>query len=69
MDGADKETRSDSSRNDGIGEEAVRTGSRVGRMLSRIASTPTSAPGPAPDGGYDAWMAVMSAHFIFMDTW
>ncbi|WDK17652.1 major facilitator superfamily transporter [Colletotrichum graminicola] len=69
MDGTDKETRSDSSRDDGVGGEPVRTGSRVGRVLSRIASTPTSDPGPPPDGGYDAWMAVLSAHFIFMDTW
>ncbi|KAK1477787.1 major facilitator superfamily transporter [Colletotrichum abscissum] len=67
----EKETRSDSSRNEGglVGEETHRTGSRVGRVLSRIASAPTADPGPPPDGGYNAWMAVLSAHFIFMDTW
>ncbi|KAK1989926.1 major facilitator superfamily transporter [Colletotrichum falcatum] len=69
MDGADKETRSDSSRNDGVGEQAAGAGSRVGRVLSRIVSAPASDPEPPPDGGYDAWMAVLSAHFIFMDTW
>lgn len=59
MDGTDKETRSDSSRADGIGadEPPVGAGSRVGRVLSRIASAPTADPGPPPDGGYDAWMA------------
>lgn len=58
MDSTDKETRSDSSRNDGLVDvEAAATESRVGRVLSRIASVPTTDPGPPPDGGYSAWMA------------
>ncbi|KAF6827396.1 major facilitator superfamily transporter [Colletotrichum musicola] len=58
MGGADKETRSDSSRNDVfVGEQTARPESRVGRVLSRIASVPTTDPGPPPDGGYSGWMA------------
>lgn len=59
MDSTDKEINSDYSRKDDglIAEPTARPGSRVGRVLSRIASAPTSDPGPPPDGGYNAWMA------------
>ncbi|TDZ75089.1 Aspyridones efflux protein apdF [Colletotrichum trifolii] len=70
MDKAEKDTRSDSSRNDAVVQDRTcRPESRASRVLSRIASVPTRQPGPPPDGGYSAWMAALGAHFIFMDTW
>ncbi|KAF4976456.1 hypothetical protein FZEAL_6894 [Fusarium zealandicum] len=30
---------------------------------------PPLGPGPAPDGGWVAWMAVLSGHFVVMNSW
>ncbi|KAF4964309.1 hypothetical protein FSARC_7754 [Fusarium sarcochroum] len=39
------------------------------RVLRRITSRSTVAPGPAPDGGFRAWMCVLGTHLVVMNTW
>ncbi|CAG9986896.1 unnamed protein product [Clonostachys byssicola] len=39
------------------------------RVLSRIASSTTIDPGPPPDGGFRAWMCVLGAHLVVLNTW
>ncbi|OLN87648.1 Riboflavin transporter MCH5-like protein 6 [Colletotrichum chlorophyti] len=50
----------------GLGPE---TGNVIGREPSRAPSRASIAPGPPPDGGVTAWMAVFSAHLVIMNTW
>ncbi|KAH7270906.1 major facilitator superfamily domain-containing protein, partial [Fusarium solani] len=39
------------------------------RVLSRITSRTSITPGPAPDGGFRAWMCVLGTHLVVMNTW
>ncbi|SPO05102.1 related to monocarboxylate transporter 4 [Cephalotrichum gorgonifer] len=40
----------------------------IGRVLSRV-SAHSVEPGPPPDGGRAAWMAVLCLHLIVMNSW
>ncbi|EGY20287.1 riboflavin transporter MCH5 [Verticillium dahliae VdLs.17] len=71
--------RADASSNatsDGEGEvdqrdddENHQTTSIASRVLSRMTSRSSVAPGPPPDGGFTAWMCVLSGHLVIMNTW
>ncbi|KAL5627392.1 hypothetical protein BROUX41_003545 [Berkeleyomyces rouxiae] len=45
-------------------------GTVIERVLSRVVSQKTIVdPGPPPDGGLRAWLVVLGAHLIVMNTW
>lgn len=41
----------------------------VGRVLSRTTSRSSWNPGPPPDGGLEAWLVVLGAHFVNFNCW
>ncbi|KKA27276.1 hypothetical protein TD95_005210, partial [Thielaviopsis punctulata] len=45
-------------------------GSVLGKVLTKVFSRATfQDPGPPPDGGLKAWLAVLGGHLIIMNTW
>ena len=50
------------------GKQPEGGGGLIARVLSR-ASTRHLDPGPPPDGGLQAWIAVGCTHLVIMDTW
>lgn len=38
-------------------------------MTEQKASAPPSPPAPPPDGGLDAYLQVLGAHFLFFNSW
>ncbi|KAK3303010.1 major facilitator superfamily domain-containing protein [Chaetomium strumarium] len=41
----------------------------VSRVLTKASTKSSWNPGPPPDGGMQAWMAVASTHLVVMNTW
>ncbi|TLS23691.1 uncharacterized protein PpBr36_06604 [Pyricularia pennisetigena] len=50
-------------------EQQPRASSRLSRALSRSASRSSWSPGPPPDGGLEAWLVVLGAHFVNFNCW
>jgi hypothetical protein len=44
-------------------------GGVFGRVPSRVTSKSSFNPGPPPDGGFKAWVAVAAGHLVIMNTW
>ncbi|ELQ40327.1 hypothetical protein OOU_Y34scaffold00448g27 [Pyricularia oryzae Y34] len=57
----------DSIREDG--DQPPGASSRLSRALSRSASRSSWNPGPPPDGGLEAWLVVLGAHFVNFNCW
>ncbi|KAL0936731.1 MFS monocarboxylate [Colletotrichum truncatum] len=41
----------------------------VDRVLSRVTTRSSIGPGPPPDGGVKAWLAIFGTHLVIMNTW
>ncbi|KAL8341378.1 hypothetical protein RB598_003360 [Gaeumannomyces tritici] len=48
---------------------ATGLGRVVSRVLSRTTTRSSWNPGPPPDGGANAWLAVLGSHLVVMNTW
>ncbi|KAL8405012.1 hypothetical protein RB594_009771 [Gaeumannomyces avenae] len=48
---------------------ATGLGRVVSRVLSRTTTRSSWNPGPPPDGGAKAWLAVLGSHLVVMNTW
>ncbi|TEA12153.1 MFS transporter asaE [Colletotrichum sidae] len=54
--------------NAGLGADPE-TGGAAGRILSRVTTASSLGPGPPPDGGITAWLAIFGTHLTIMNTW
>ncbi|KAF9870444.1 major facilitator superfamily transporter [Colletotrichum karsti] len=44
-------------------------GGEADRAMSRITTQSSIGPGPPPDGGLQAWLAIFATHLVIMNTW
>ncbi|KAL2166128.1 hypothetical protein VTG60DRAFT_3267 [Thermothelomyces hinnuleus] len=63
-------TAEDDDRGPGSGGDGGGVTSRVlSRVLTKASTKSSWNPGPPPDGGLQAWMAVACTHLVVMNTW
>ncbi|KAJ9133393.1 Riboflavin transporter MCH5 [Pleurostoma richardsiae] len=65
-DAVDEESSEDG---ESTAEQRGRLSAIVTRALSRTTSRSSWNPGPPPDGGLQAWTAVLCVHLVIMNTW